>query len=86
MMTTIAGARGRSEAAAATPLELEILERLACGCIVAVQRVRSSGAAVISLEAKGPHCTFSAHRANRVVRLDAPGDWPSYAEEGGVPF
>ncbi len=69
----------------AAPLELEMLERLPCGCVVAVQRVRPSGITVVSLEAKGPHCVFGEHRANRVIRLgdpvdadDGPGDEPSY--------
>jgi hypothetical protein len=49
--------------------QLETLERLPCGCVVAIQSVRPSEVTVVSLEAKGPHCPFRAHRANKVIRL-----------------
>ncbi len=55
-------------------IRLEMLERLSCGCIVALQTVRPSGVPVVSLEAKGPHCTHAAHRANKVIRLGEPFD------------
>jgi hypothetical protein len=35
---------------------------------------------VISLEAKGPHCTFRAHRANKVIRLGEGFDPFGYDE------
>ncbi len=50
-------------------LRLEMLELLPCGCVVAVQRMTQSGVRIVSLEAKGPHCLFGEHRANRVIRL-----------------
>ena len=50
-------------------IRLETLERLGCGCVVAIQPVRPSGVPVVSLEAKGPHCTHATHRANKVIRL-----------------
>ena len=50
-------------------IRLETLERLGCGCVVAIQTVRPSGVPVVSLEAKGPHCTHATHRANKVIRL-----------------
>lgn len=53
----------------AEALQLETLERLPCGCVIAIQSVRPSGAVVVSLEAKGPHCSFASHRANKVIRL-----------------
>jgi hypothetical protein len=55
-------------------IQLETLERLSCGCIVAVQTVRPSGVPVVSLEAKGPHCTHASHRVNKVIRLGEPFD------------
>jgi hypothetical protein len=55
-------------------IQLETLERLGCGCIVAIQTVRPSGVPVVSLEAKGPHCTHATHRANKVIRLGEPFD------------
>ncbi len=56
------------------PLQLETLERLACGCILAIQRVRPSGVTAVSVEAKGPHCPYSEHRPNRLIRLGEPVD------------
>jgi hypothetical protein len=48
---------------------LELLELLPCGCVVAIQRMAQSGVRVVSLEAKGPHCLYLEHRANKVIRL-----------------
>jgi hypothetical protein len=55
-------------------IRLETLERLGCGCILAIQTVRPSGVPVVSLEAKGPHCTHATHRVNKVIRLGEPFD------------
>ncbi len=67
-------------------LRLEMLELLPCGCVVAVQRMTQSGVRIVSLEAKGPHCLFGEHRANRVIRLgdlaDAMDDYDYDDEEG----
>jgi hypothetical protein len=67
MMT---GDIGRTRTATgAEQFQLETLERFPCGCVVAIQSVRPSGVTVVSLEAKGPHCPFRSHRANKVIRL-----------------
>lgn len=50
-------------------LRLEVLELLPCGCVVAVQRMAQSDVRVVSMEAKGPHCLYDEHRANKVIRL-----------------
>ncbi|RPJ84560.1 MAG: hypothetical protein EHM13_03790 [Acidobacteria bacterium] len=55
-----------------SPMQLETLERFPCGCVVAIQRVRPSGVTAVSLEAKGPHCTYREHRVNRLIRLGEP--------------
>ena len=60
----------------ASQLQLETLELLPCGCVVAIQRVRPSGVTAVSLEAKGPHCTYREHRLNRLIRLGEPGVRP----------
>ena len=65
-------------ASAAEQFQLETLERLPCGCVVAIQSVRPSGVTVVSLEAKGPHCTFRTHRANKVIRLGEGFDLSDY--------
>jgi hypothetical protein len=61
-------------------IQLETLEGLPCGCVVAIQTVRPSGVPVVSLEAKGPHCTHSTHRTNKVIRLGEPFDPFDYDE------
>jgi hypothetical protein len=48
---------------------LELLELLPCGCVVAIQRMAQAGVSIVSLEAKGPHCLFNSHRADKVIRL-----------------
>ena len=53
-------------------LEFQTLEQLPCGCVLAIQRLRLSDVSVTSLEAKGPHCTIPAHRADRVIGLGNP--------------
>ena len=58
---------------------LEVLELLPCGCVVAIQRMAQSGVRLVSLEAKGPHCLYPEHRANKVIRLGDPPD--SYDED-----
>ncbi len=78
MMT---GERGRVAAVPETAqIQLETLDLLPCGCIVAVQTVRPSGVTVVSLEAKGPHCTHAMHRANKVIRLGESFDPFGYDE------
>jgi hypothetical protein len=67
-------------------IRLETLERLGCGCIVAIQTVRPSGVPVVSLEAKGPHCTHSTHRANKVIRLGEPFDLLDYDVRDDLSF
>ncbi len=57
----------------AASLELETLQLLPCGCVTAVRRARPWEFIVVSIEAKGPHCTFGPHLLGRVVvgdRLD----------------
>ena len=68
----------------AAQLQLETLERLPCGCIVAIQTVRPSGVTVVSLEAKGPHCPHPTHRANKVIRLGEPFDPLGYDDRDDV--
>jgi hypothetical protein len=76
---------GRARAAVGVEqFQLETLESLACGCVVAIQSVRPSGVTVVSLEAKGPHCPFRLHRVNKVIRLGESLD--SYAYEDGDDF
>lgn len=56
----------------AADFRLEMLNLLPCGCVVAVQRLALAGVRVVSLEAKGPHCPFLEHRANKIIRLGEP--------------
>jgi hypothetical protein len=72
--------RGRRAAPQAEQFQLETLERLPCGCVVAIQSVAPSRVIVVSLEAKGPHCTYAPHRANKVIRLGGALDAFGYDE------
>ncbi len=62
-------------------LELEQLESLPCGCVVAVQRARPSMVRFVSIEAKGPHCSFASHSTDRVLRIGDPTDWTDAGED-----
>jgi hypothetical protein len=55
--------------AAPTLFELEALEALPCGCVAAAYRARPWDVALISLEAKGPHCVLPGHSMGQVLRL-----------------
>jgi hypothetical protein len=57
----------RDPSARESPLELETLQLLPCGCVTAIRRVRSWEFLVVSIEAKGPHCRLVAHRLGRVA-------------------
>jgi hypothetical protein len=49
--------------------ELEALEGLPCGCVAAAYRARPWDIAVVSLEAKGPHCILTGHAQGQILRL-----------------
>jgi hypothetical protein len=61
-----------------TIFELESLEGLPCGCVTAAFRARPWDVAVVSLEAKGPHCILAGHTSGQVLRL---GDTSEFDEE-----
>jgi hypothetical protein len=48
---------------------LDTLEPLPCGCVAGVYRARLSEVEVVAVEARGPHCLHSHHRAGRVIGL-----------------
>lgn len=54
--------------------ELEALEGLPCGCVAAAYRARPWDVAVVSLEAKGPHCTLPGHAQGQILRLGDVAD------------
>ena len=55
-----------------TVFELEALEGLPCGCVAAAYRARPWDVAVVSLEAKGPHCILTGHASGQILRLGDP--------------
>jgi hypothetical protein len=61
-----------------TIFELEALEGLPCGCVAAAYRARPWDVAVVSIEAKGPHCILAGHTAGQILRL---GDLEEIGEE-----
>lgn len=52
-----------------THFELEALEGLPCGCVAAAYRARPWDVAVVSVEAKGPHCILTGHAQGQILRL-----------------
>ena len=61
-----------------TVFELEALEGLPCGCVAAAYRAKPWDVAVVSLEAKGPHCILAGHASGQVLRL---GDTSEFDED-----
>lgn len=53
-------------------MTLLALDTLPCGCVAAVYQARPMPVEVEFVEAKGPHCVFSRHRAGEVNRLGVP--------------
>ncbi len=64
-----------------TVFELEALEGLPCGCVAAAYRARPWDVAVVSLEAKGPHCILAGHINGQILRLGDPSEFDDEAEE-----
>lgn len=64
-----------------TIFELESLEGLPCGCVTAAFRARPWDVAVVSLEAKGPHCILSGHTNGQVLRLGDPSEFDEEDDE-----
>jgi len=58
-----------------TVFELEALEGLPCGCVAAAYRAKPWDVAVVSLEAKGPHCILAGHASGQVLRLGDPAEF-----------
>jgi hypothetical protein len=58
-----------------TVFELEALEGLPCGCVAAAYRARPWDVAVVSLEAKGPHCILAGHSSGQILRLGEPEEF-----------
>ena len=61
-------------------LELVALDGLPCGCVAAAYRARPWDLAVVSIEAKGPHCPNGLHAQGRVLELGVVSDL--LADEG----
>lgn len=55
-------------------LELVALDTLPCGCVAAAYRAKPWDLAVVSIEAKGPHCPNFVHLQGRVLELGAVAD------------
>jgi len=61
-------------------LELAALDSLPCGCVAAAYRAKPWDLAVVSIEAKGPHCPNGLHAQGRVLELGVVSDL--LAEDG----
>jgi hypothetical protein len=64
-----------------TVFELEALEGLPCGCVAAAYRAKPWDVAVVSLEAKGPHCILAGHESGQILRLGDPSEFDEDDEE-----
>ena len=62
-------------------LELMELDGLPCGCVVAAFRARPWDLAVVSVEAKGPHCNHVEHAQGRLLELGNVQDLVGDTEE-----
>ena len=51
--------------------EFEAFKPLPCGCVAAMHRTLDPGLCVVSLEAKGPYCSETAHVIGRVMAVPA---------------
>ena len=67
----------------AAAMTLLALETMPCGCVAGVYQARPSVVEVEFVEAKGPHCVFTRHRAGHVTRLGVP---ESLVSETGEPL
>lgn len=63
-----------------TLFELQELEGLPCGCVTVTYQARPWGIAVVSVEAKGPHCILAGHTVGEILQLGDPADLD--ADEG----
>lgn len=64
-----------------TVFELEALEGMPCGCVAAAYRARPWDVAVVSLEAKGPHCILPGHASGQILRLGDPSEFTEDDDE-----
>jgi len=64
-----------------TFLELEALEGLPCGCVAAAYNARPWDVAVVTLEAKGPHCNLAGHEMGQILRLGDPSEFEDPDED-----
>ena len=81
VMATPATASISSVRPTGTIFELEALEGLPCGCVAAAYRARPWDVAVVSLEAKGPHCILAGHTSGQILRLGDPSEFEDTDEE-----
>lgn len=57
-------------ASPSTPIfEFQALAALPCGCVAAAFRAEQWDVAMVSLEAKGPHCLHPSHHVGQVLEL-----------------
>lgn len=50
--------------------EFHALAGLPCGCIAAAYRSYEWAVAMVSLEAKGPHCVLRGHQMGEILQLN----------------
>ena len=75
-MVTLPPAATASAPGTRTPslLELVALQSLPCGCVAAAFRAKPWDLALVSIEAKGPHCLDAGHHQEHVLDLGVGSD------------
>ena len=60
---------------ARNPFELRMLTGLPCGCVVADFQAVTIDVGLVSIEAKGPHCSLHDHSSGHILAIgDRTGD------------
>jgi hypothetical protein len=80
-MAVPAGTLNYGKPTTTTIFELEALEGLPCGCVAAAFRARPWDVAVVSLEAKGPHCILAGHASGQILRLGDTSEFETEEED-----
>jgi hypothetical protein len=69
LMSTMPAAARQTDAPVTAQLAFEAFKPLPCVCVAAMHRTLDPGLCVVSLEAKGPYCSETAHVAGRLTAI-----------------
>jgi hypothetical protein len=72
-----------SSSSAKPVFQFHALAGLPCGCVAAAYRSIEWAVAMVSIEAKGPHCVFPGHDVGRTLELHDLFDDESHDDGAG---